>query len=100
MFFCKLLRWQPQGAIAWCLTMVCAAIVIGGLHTRAAWFTTTSPQQPRDLRVFPARYCALAIPPAQVVRVPRLEVVYCSRSTSVPWCGLGWVVVTPPVLCE
>jgi hypothetical protein len=49
----------------------------------------------------PQSYCALALPPSQVVSTPRLEAVYCygiedgdCRTT------IGWVVVSKPVRCD
>lgn len=49
----------------------------------------------------PKLYCALALPPSQVVSTPQLEVVYC-HSVKDGQCHttLGWLVVSEPVRCE
>jgi hypothetical protein len=49
----------------------------------------------------PKTYCALALPPSQVISTPRLEVVYChSISSGQCHVAIGWIVVTEPVRCE
>lgn len=48
-------------------------------------------------------HCILVLPPRQVARAPRLEVVYCR--TSVDRCidqviAPGWLYVAGPVACD
>jgi hypothetical protein len=72
-----------------------AAIVIGAF---AGVTRMTSERQAPTVRVL---HCALAIPPPQVAKTPRLEPVYCSGSVYAH-CNvdIGWIVVSEPVPCE
>ncbi len=53
-------------------------------------------------KAMPAKlYCALAIPPSQVVSTPQLEVVYCKGVTGNECIiDFGWIVASEPVRCD
>jgi len=79
------------------IILTTAAIVIGAV-VGIVGMASDRQQEAPTVRVL---YCALAIPPLQVVRTPRLEPVYC-RSSIYGHCDieLGWIVVSEPVPCE
>ena len=70
-----------------------AALII--LAVVAGNWTTNRPIQQAKT------YCALALPPSQVVRTPQLEAVYCQRMLNGQChAGVGWIIVSEPVPCE
>lgn len=82
---------------------VCSPWYVGAAAILAVFmlgftFTGASRAQP-DWR--PKVYCALALPPSQLAKLPRLEAVYCNGIAN-GQCSttLGWLVVTQPVRCD
>ena len=67
------------------LTIACAAAI-----SSAAWLASEPDQANAHQR---QRQCALAIPPAQLAKVPRIELVYGTAP-------IGWLHVAGPVSCE